>query len=195
MRKNHLILRAFLALFFLFLTYTGTIQYAFPQVQPVKSQVMTKDKTESLQTILKLILQLKRQIKEKRASLRLSVSETERQELEEEISDLNSKIESLETNFAEIASGIDMELFEEKPLRTFDWAEELKEIIKPILDDIRGMTASPREIDQLRREAAEIEKQINHYYQDALDSLKTVQPISESNSLYQVVITIQRRQS
>ena len=161
MKKNHPILRSFLVLSFLFLAYTGTAPYAFPQVQTVKSQVMTKDKTESLQTILKLILQLKKEIKEKRGAIGLSVSEAERQELEKEIRDLTSQIESLEINFAEIASGIDMELFEEKPLRTFNWSEELKEIIKPILDDIRGMTASPREIDQLRREAAEIEKQLS----------------------------------
>lgn len=171
--RKHRVIRSILVLFFVFMAYIGTAQYAFPQIQPVKSQVMIKNKTESLQTILKLILQLKKEIIEKRAALKLSISEGERQELEEEIGDLSSQIRSFEINFSEIASGIDMELFEEKLLRTFDWSEELKEIIKPILDDMRGMTASPREIDQLRREAAEIEKQLSAS-QKARKNLKTL---------------------
>jgi len=173
MRKNHRVIRSILVLFFLFTAYIGTAQYVFPQIQPVKSQVMIKDKTESLQTILDLILQLKKEINKKREGLNLSISEGERQELEKEIRDLTSQIRSLEINFSEIASGIDMELFEEKTLHTFDWSEELKEIIKPILDDIRGMTASPREIDQLRRETAEVKKQLSAS-QKARENLKTL---------------------
>ena len=42
---------------------------------------------------------------------------------------------------------------------------------------------------------AVIEKQIDAYYQDALSSLQSVQPLSDSNSLYQVVRSLQNRES
>jgi geranylgeranyl diphosphate synthase type II len=41
---------------------------------------------------------------------------------------------------------------------------------------------------------AEIENQIKSYYQNALDSLQSVQPLSETNSLYQIVLSLQHRE-
>jgi geranylgeranyl diphosphate synthase type II len=42
---------------------------------------------------------------------------------------------------------------------------------------------------------SEIEKQIDSYYQDALSSLNSVMPLSDSNALYQVVRSLQSRES
>ncbi len=42
---------------------------------------------------------------------------------------------------------------------------------------------------------AGIEHQINAYYEDALVSLQSVQPLSEKNTLFQVVTSLQKRQS
>jgi len=43
--------------------------------------------------------------------------------------------------------------------------------------------------------APEIEHQINTYYEDALISLQSVEPLSPNNTLYQLVLTLQQRQS
>lgn len=142
---------------FCFIVKIGPAVYS----APTENQVLENSKIKSLQAILESVGQLEEEIKKKRKALKPITLEGERRELEQDISNLTSQIRSLEDNFAEIASGVDIELFQEVPPRKFDWSEELKDILKPILDDIRSMTASPREIDRLQRETQEAEKRLS----------------------------------
>ena len=43
--------------------------------------------------------------------------------------------------------------------------------------------------------AGEIQKLIDHYISDALNSLKKVQPLNDENNLYQLVVSLQKRQT
>ena len=153
----------FVLLIFLFFcpTLGGAQNPYLPREQMSKERAAENGKIKSLQIILNSMVQLKEEMNNKREALKLSISEGERQELEGEIISLNSRLKSLEDNFAEIASGVDLELFEEEPPLKFDWSSELKDILKPILDDIKGMTESPREIDQLRRKIVGAEEQLS----------------------------------
>ena len=158
--------RLIIIAFFIFLCFSfrlGAAQDNNSQKKPTTNtfQGIETGKIKSLQAVLESITQLEEEVEKKRNALKSAISEAEQEEIEEEIGALNLQIKSLEDNFSEIASGVDMRLFTKSMIRKFDWAEELKDILKPILDDLRGMTASPREIDRLRRETQEAEKKLS----------------------------------
>lgn len=141
---------------FCFFTAVASAESSFAQEQPRESEKIT-----SLQAILESVDKKKEEIRTKRDILGKSVSERERNELQTEIGKLKSRIKTLEENFAEIASGVDMELFVARPAREFDWSTEAKKILEPLLDEISRMTARPREIDRLRREIAAAEERLS----------------------------------
>ena len=72
-------------------------------------------------------------------------------ELNDSIAILNREINLLEETFEQIAIGdVDLSVFgleEEK----FDWREELITIVKPLLENVKSLTETPRKIENLRR--------------------------------------------
>ncbi len=62
------------------------------------------------------------------------------------------------------------------------------------LSDYRSLTQLKNDLFQLGI-AENIGKQIDRYINDALNNLQRVQPLEESNKLYQIVLNLQKRQS
>ncbi|MFH0926209.1 MAG: hypothetical protein V1872_11390 [bacterium] len=123
--------------------------------QTTDGEEQASPKIQSLQSILESISTLKEEISEKEYILKGAISKKEQQELENEIGDLKSNLRLLEENFSEIAAGVDLGLFEKEPSMEFDLAQQVKEILMPVFDEIRKVTARPREIDRLRREVSD----------------------------------------
>jgi len=146
----------FLFISFCFFTAVSSAESPSVQEQPRESEKIT-----SLQAILGSVDQIKGEIRKKQDVLGKSVSERERNELQTEIGKLRLRIKTLENNFADIASGVDMDLFAARPAREFDWSTEAKKILEPLLDEISRMTARPREIDRLRRKIAAAEERLS----------------------------------
>ena len=66
------------------------------------------------------------------------------------------------------------------------------------LDNIETRLEIPEELKDALNElglTTEIDNQINYYFDDALNSLKSVKPLSDKNTLYQVVLSLQQRES
>ncbi|NNC98671.1 MAG: mechanosensitive ion channel [Gammaproteobacteria bacterium] len=90
-------------------------------------------------------------------------------ELSEQLDVLEKDIKSLENTFEQIASD-GAELFtENEDAEQFDWREELITIVKPLFENVKGLTEKPRKIEALRREIRE-KNALSESIQGALNS-------------------------
>jgi hypothetical protein len=118
----------------------------------------------TLEAIAQSIDVLKAQIEQREAELRSTQVEDLQGTIVADLKKLSARLNSLEENFEEIATGLDLEQFEKKPGEVFELQDELEEIFGPILRELRNITARPREIERLRNETS--------YYQDRLDAIE-----------------------
>ena len=108
---------------------------------------------ETLRAILGTREQHKQRFREARESLSTPEGEGRREEIDREVKELSGKIIQAEENFAEIVTGVDLDRLEAEPRAELDWSAELKDILGPIIQELRDLTARPRELDRLRRKA------------------------------------------
>lgn len=81
--------------------------------------------------------------------------ELDKKALTEKRDKLSQRINELQRNFDSIAlGGVDLAGFEKQETKQFDWQEELKEVFRPILDEMKRLTERPRAIEKLRAEKA-----------------------------------------
>lgn len=81
-----------------------------------------------------------------------AVSDKSRQALVEKRVKLGEQLEKSQRSLEQLATGaVDLDLFE-KPVdtRDFSWQEELKEVFRPIIMEMKKLTERPRQIEQLR---------------------------------------------
>ncbi len=63
---------------------------------------------------------------------------------------VDERLVELRRNFRELATGIE-EAQDDEMLGHGDWQQELKDLLNPLLNELRRATAQPREIEKLRR--------------------------------------------
>jgi hypothetical protein len=91
-------------------------------------------------------------------------AEAEAKQLDEDLVRVSRRLEELRTAFEELATGgvsaatLEQEA-EEKPV---DWRQELEDVLRPLLNEIKQLTERPRTIERLRTELA--------VYQDRLQT-------------------------
>lgn len=116
----------------------------------------------SLLGILRSIEKLERELKNKQEEIHSPSGEGRRQEITEQIKVLAARLDQLQRNFNEIASGIDPEALVSKGDEiNVDWSKDLREILSPLLNEVRRLTRRPRELDRLRTAIEEGETQIS----------------------------------
>jgi len=72
------------------------------------------------------------------------------------------KLNKLRNALEQIATGaVDLAIFERTLKDDFSWQEELKEIFRPIIYELKKITEKPRKIDQLRNTISSLEDKIN----------------------------------
>lgn len=135
----------------LFIPFSSLTTVASDDTPAEQEKLHESEKIASLRAILESIDQINGEIRRKQDTLKKSVLEGERSEVRAAIDHLRARIKTLEDNFAEIASGVDMKRIVAQPAREFDWSKELKKILEPIVDELSRITDRPREIDRIRR--------------------------------------------
>ena len=134
----------------------------------------------TLSTILDSLNNLKRQVGNKEGELQLAKTEDQKARILRELAQLNARVAALNGDFERIATSVNLEAFTARPKEGLDWREEIQEILGPLIKELKGLTAQPREIERLRGEAAYFENQIA----TAKNALKRVrQLITETQDL------------
>ncbi|MEW5773332.1 MAG: hypothetical protein AB1916_07380 [Thermodesulfobacteriota bacterium] len=93
-------------------------------------------------------------------ALGLARTDTQRASLKTDREALASRLAAVERTFAQIAAGVDLEVFAPRPAQAFDLAAEVREILAPLVRELKSLTARPREMDRLRTEQAALEERL-----------------------------------
>ncbi len=131
---------------------------------------LTEQENATLQTLSSIresLDDLRSELTAKRQALSRARSEDQKVALAAEITTLNDRIASLERSFESISTGADLDSFTAKRVEKFDWTSELQAILGPILQELKGLTERPREIERLRNQV--------EYYQARVPAIQAAQ--------------------
>ncbi len=71
---------------------------------------------------------------------------------------LREKVDALRMDFASLASGHDWRAVTSRKPEKFDTAQELEQLLQPIVRELKDLTAKPRELDNLRSTVGDLKK-------------------------------------
>ncbi len=108
----------------------------------------------TLKTMIEDMQNLRRQIAAKEKALARAQLQVDKTSISEEINKIAGRLHALERDFDQVATGIDLAIFDEKPQKTFKWEDEVLDLLRPIILEAKKMTAKPRQIEKLRNDIA-----------------------------------------
>ena len=162
---------------FLFLTFFIHFSLAQPASLP-PSEMTTQDLVDTFRTLISVHQSIERGEDEQR-SLRRKIKKIsgldERTQLNEELSQVGKRVDELENDLEEIATGVELKTFNMRAKIKFDWAEELQDLVGPIVHELRGFTARPRELERLRREVDYYQRRKLPVFKNAIANLQLLE--------------------
>jgi predicted nucleic acid-binding Zn-ribbon protein len=83
------------------------------------------------------------------------------QQIEEKIRGLSEELARLDQDFAELAAGVDPRSVElDQPAEDLSLSTEIRELLGPLVNELKRATSRPREIDRLRTEISALQDRI-----------------------------------
>ena len=140
-----------------------TVLPEIPSDNPQPQQPLAEPPTVNaqLQVILETIQTVEAERTAINRQLRRTTNVDEAQKLQEQVEQLNRRLQDLQISFEELATrGLSTADLRPKPEIPFDWQQELEEVIRPLLDEFKQLTERPRTIERLRGERTRAENQI-----------------------------------
>ena len=187
--------RVMIRIYFLSLLLSlSTIAWAQEVAQNSPEQAEAGDTLTTLQKFTKLRSTLQTQIKEIERQLSSSPSDSEKKELQKDLAELQSELDSLKENFVEIAAGTSFFAISSKQEQDFNLQAEMLSLMEPIIREMKFMTSEVRKKSDIREEitfytsripkakvaivnvsaliAKAKDEALKEYLQDILDDLK-----------------------
>lgn len=118
--------------------------------------------TESLDmlaSLLDLQKNIKQQITVTNKKLKTSISDTEKKELQEELTKLDKQLSEASGDFERIATGVEPTIFTEQKKITFSWKDELNSLLEPSIKELKQLTARARHKSHLKETISDYSKQ------------------------------------
>ena len=126
-----------------------------------KNDISENARLDKLQTIVTTLDELNRRLTQKERDLKNEPGGMAEADLAQQIKQLSRQIDTLDTDFIEIASGVDTDIFfNDKDSYDFSWSVELKDLLSPLVRELREVTSLPRELDRLRSEIQKLNDQL-----------------------------------
>lgn len=137
-------------------TSKNTVDNATTQETSAKASLPKKDSIlEQIDYLVADIQVLENRIEVLGDKIKASELENDKQKLIKEREDKKLKLESQKKALEQIATGaVDLSLFETTVTKNFSWQDELKEIFRPVIYELKQLTEKPRQIEYLRNEIA-----------------------------------------
>ncbi|MCP4396858.1 MAG: mechanosensitive ion channel [bacterium] len=148
-------------------------EQTIPQQFEFQKPIDAEDE-KTVATLRKILLSrrdIQEQLDRKLEKLDVAATEDEKEAIRHDIQELHIRLDDQESDFESIATGIDLEHFTAKASTTFDWKQDLQEMLSPIIQELTNITARPREVEKLRQEIAYYEKRLP-IIEDALANLQ-----------------------
>lgn len=122
--------------------------------------VEARQKRNSLLGVLEALKRERAALTALQGELESNLGRGREAEIVSEIQESSKRIEELELSFSEIASGVDPRLFDESQEAPIDFTNELRDLLGPLIHELRRMTSRPREIDRLRSEISDARERL-----------------------------------
>lgn len=168
---------SFICIAALFLLFPcGNLSYGQSGLQTVQEEEAqgVPEETASLTAlrgIIQIMEEIQGQIAVKKNELAGITEQEQRTEIIKEIEKLKEHLNTSRENFEEIATGLDLKMFDAKPQKQFEWKEEAQVLIGPIINELKSITARPRLIENLRTQVSYHEKKIQ-FVKNALRNIQ-----------------------
>ncbi len=141
-------MRKIIFLFVLLLTLA--LPLPSPHAESPDDQGEYQKKIRILQSLLESITDVSERIAATQKILQGPGGLGREQRLRQEIDELSTKLRDMEETFDQLATDVGFRAFEEKKRAEVDWNQEFKELIGPVLREVKKMTSHPRELERLR---------------------------------------------
>ncbi|UCF93307.1 MAG: hypothetical protein JSW39_03865 [Desulfobacterales bacterium] len=113
----------------------------------------------ALQTIIQSMDDRRGQLKDLNADLKAAETEEQKIRIVFAINRLTESLDAIGKDFERISTGVDVDTFGEEAEKDFDWQKEVQELLGPVLQELKNMTARPRQLERLRSEVAHYENE------------------------------------
>jgi len=150
--------------------------------QEAQSRTTMQDSLDTLAAIDETIVEKRAVLAELQAKLDAASDGEEQERISAEISTLKGAIRQLETDFESVATGLDMEHFGAELDQRFALSEELEDLLRPIIQELKTATEDPRQIDKLRKDVAYHEERLGLAGQ-AIEHIKELQAATQDAKL------------
>ncbi len=130
------------------------------EAEVVSQRHVSSQNNEALEKIILAKKTLKKKLSEEEKNLKKEKTEAGQEAVRADIQEITSRLQALDSDFESIVSGVDpAEFF--VTTESVDWQQELRDLLSPILEEMKRMTARPREMESLRKQVALYQKRIN----------------------------------
>ncbi len=137
----------------------STAPPAPPPGSPPPTRVGARER--GLARVLESRAQIEADLRDLQASLRADSARGRESEIEDEIRALSEELASLDRNFSELAAGVDPASIDaEQEPQQLNLGEEVRELLGPLVNELKRATSRPREIDRLRTEISELRERL-----------------------------------
>lgn len=127
---------------------------------PVQAQQPRRETLYTLEQLQKSMAEAEARLDDAISRQEAAPTEEAKARIEEEIKDIEANLDKLGLYFEAVATGVDMEAYNQSLHTRFDLGAEVQEILGPIIHEMRKMTTRPRELERLRNEVEYLEKRI-----------------------------------
>jgi len=128
-------------------------QTAEPQKQTAPPKEVFQDRSipMTLKTLIWSWKNIELELQQNIQASKNAATPEEKSAIDSKIAALSQKLAEMKDDFEDLATGVDLNNFENKQIRTFSWKEETLKLVRPLMLEMNRMTARPRKIEQLRR--------------------------------------------
>ena len=178
----------YLLLFFLFSTFPVQVLHA----ATAPDETGYQEKIKNLESLLISINHVSAKIAATQKILQSTRGIGREQQLKAQINELSLKLKDMEENFNQLSTDVDFAGFQAEQEKEMDWNQQLKELLGPLMGEVKRMTSRPRKIEKLRRNIELHESQLlvtqkgSEKVLKLLSHAKSPQLIQKLNSIMRV---------
>ncbi len=141
-----------------------------------------KNTLETLRNLVTLQANLRRDIDSLNKQIAKAHTETQRQALQKELSDLQDDLNATMRNLENVSAGVDLSALRSQGETQFDFQQELFGLLKPAIDEMKDMTARIRKKSDLKEKIAYYTERLA-IVEAALANVQKLQGQAESDSV------------
>ena len=119
----------------------------------------SESRIELLESLFSSLTAKEEELARLESQLKEATNETTKKATSETLQNSAAEFLELKSKFEESVAGVDQSLFVEKSEEAFSWEQNLGDIVKPIVSEIKNATSESRKIAELRKAEADYSEQ------------------------------------